>query len=175
VRRRRHHRLRTPWGYVGLAQVRCIPRELSGPACRAVSYRNVVAPVPDKHAHYLRGQTAVAGRGRRGMRPELRPGPTSALSARLGHIPARSRRAEHGLKTDPTRNSTFDQLCRSLAAIVDTFRHCESRTPPETPFYKARSLAQSRDAWRKPRPDLQPLHHPHCSMRNGHYPSQAEM
>jgi hypothetical protein len=47
--RRRHHRLRTssgctPLGYVVIAQVKGIPRRLSGPPCRAVSHRNVEAP-----------------------------------------------------------------------------------------------------------------------------------
>jgi DNA-binding NarL/FixJ family response regulator len=48
ARRRRHHRLRTPLGYVGLAHVTGIPRKLSGPPCLAVFHRSVVAPVPDK-------------------------------------------------------------------------------------------------------------------------------
>jgi hypothetical protein len=39
---------RTPWGYVGLVQVRGTPRKLPGPPCRAVFHRNVVAPIPDK-------------------------------------------------------------------------------------------------------------------------------
>jgi hypothetical protein len=47
VRRMRHHRLRTPWGYVGLASQRH-PPEVVWTSLRAVSHRNVVAPVPDK-------------------------------------------------------------------------------------------------------------------------------
>jgi len=69
ARRRRHHRLRTPWGYVGLAQVRCIPRELSGPACRAVSYRNVVAPVPDKMPGTTSNKTSAIRRRVRQQAP----------------------------------------------------------------------------------------------------------
>jgi hypothetical protein len=40
--RRRHHRLRTPWGTSSFASQRH-PRKFSGPPCRAVCHRNVVA------------------------------------------------------------------------------------------------------------------------------------
>src|SRR5215208_5410229 len=52
-------------------------------------------------------------------------------------------RAERGPKTDLTRNSTFEQLWRSLAPIVDIFRHYES-VRPGTPSCKARSLAPNK-------------------------------
>src|SRR5688500_17248436 len=48
ARRRRHHRLRTPLGYVGLADVTGIQPKVVWTSCLAVFHRNVVAPVPEK-------------------------------------------------------------------------------------------------------------------------------
>jgi hypothetical protein len=67
------------------------------------------------------------------------------ISAIRGISEQDQQRAERGLKTDLTKNSTFEQLCRSLAPIVDTFRHGESRTPPGTPSCKARSFSARRE------------------------------
>src|SRR4029450_2171481 len=56
-----------PLGDVGLSHVTGIPRKLSGPPCRAVFHRNVVAPVSDKcqALHRTRRPRSAEGFGNR--------------------------------------------------------------------------------------------------------------
>jgi hypothetical protein len=59
----------------------------------------------------------------------------------VGEYPSKIKKALNaGSKTDPTWSSTVERLCRAPAWIVDNFRHCESRTPPETSLLQSKII-----------------------------------
>ena len=92
---------------------------------RLAGRRMHVCPVrrPVRHAHHLGGRMATNGRGRRRMRPQLRPAATSALSERSG-LPGDQRGQPR--MAAPERHGAL----RGLALPLSVLGPLESRSPP---------------------------------------------